>query len=60
MLAQSIKDYNITCMAKEKRMNNSWKLTSGWRELKQHELKTLREAKVVAQRTSIKIKTTQL
>ncbi|PUU74820.1 hypothetical protein B9Z19DRAFT_998221 [Tuber borchii] len=50
--------YNLNCTAEEKRLNDSWRLSAGWRELKEQELKALREAKVETQRTGIKIKTT--
>jgi len=56
---KAIKVYNINCMVEEKHLNDSWKLSVQCRELKEQELKTLREARAEAQKTGVKIKTTQ-
>jgi len=56
---KAIKVYNINCTVEEKHLNDSWKLSVEWRELKEQKLKTLREARAEAQRTGVKIKTTQ-
>ena len=56
---EAIRVYNINCTAEEKRLNDSWRSSTGWRELKEQELKALREARVETQRTGVKIKTTQ-
>ncbi|RPA95803.1 hypothetical protein L873DRAFT_1812348, partial [Choiromyces venosus 120613-1] len=56
---EEIKEYNRNCKEEEKRLNDIWRSSEEWRELKAKELKIQREARAIGRRTGVKTKTTQ-
>jgi len=57
--AKKITAYNEKSSEEETRLNNAWRATGEWRELKEQELAAARTARALAKRTGAKVKTTQ-